>query len=204
MIKKLVAGLVLCGWFLSNNAMADDSAALKQRLSSLHEFSAHFTQKVFDAHGTPLQEGQGDMIIQRPNKFRWETKQPDESLIVSDGKSVWLFDPFVEQVTLMNLSKAVIDTPFLLLSNTDEKIWSNYTIDQNGDAFTVTSKQRNQRIDSLRMVFNKSNQLISMEVNETQGQRSEFTLTSFNTHPTVKASTFTFKTPDGVTVDDQR
>lgn len=204
MIKTLMAGVLACSYLFGSVAMADDSAALKARLSKIHEFSAHFDQKVFDAHGTPLQEGQGDMVIQRPNKFRWDAKQPDESLIVSDGKSVWMYDPFVQQVTLLSLSKAVVDTPFLLLSNTDEKIWSHYEVEQNGDAFTVTSKERNQRIDSLRMVFDGQNHITSMEVNETQGQRSEYTLTSFNTHPSVSASSFTFEVPDGVTVDDQR
>ena len=41
-------------------------------------------------------------------------------------------------------------------------------------------------------------------VNEAQGQRSEFTLSAFNAKPSVKSDTFTFKVPDGVTIDDQR
>ncbi|WP_024871185.1 outer membrane lipoprotein chaperone LolA [Tolumonas lignilytica] len=204
MTKLCTVGIAACIWSLSFQALADDSAALKKKLASLRQFSAHFEQEVVDAQGKPLQKGSGDMTVQRPDRFRWEAKKPDDNLIVSDGKAVWLYDPFVEQVTVMSLSKAVVNTPFLLISSTDDKIWKNYQIDQDGLAFTITSKQKDQRIESLRMVFDNQNHITRMEVNEAQGQRSEFTLSSFNQNPTIKADTFNFKTPEGVTVDDQR
>jgi outer membrane lipoprotein carrier protein len=202
--KWCAAGLTVCVWSLSFNALADDSAILKKKLESLHQFSAHFEQTVTDAQGKPLQNGSGEMVLQRPDHFRWEAKKPDDNLILSDGKAVWLYDPFVEQVTVMSLSKAVVNTPFLLISSTDDKIWKNYLIDQDGSAFTITSKQKNQRIESLRMVFDNQNHITRMEVSEAQGQRSEFTLSAFNANPAIKADTFNFKTPEGVTVDDQR
>ncbi len=202
--KWCAAGLTACIWSLSFNALADDSAALKKKLASIRQFSAHFEQTVTDAQGKPLQNGSGEMVLQRPDHFRWEAKKPDDNLILSDGKAVWLYDPFVEQVTVMSLSKAVVNTPFLLISSTDDKIWKDYLIDQDGSAFTITSKQKDQRIESLRMVFDNQNHITRMEVNEAQGQRSEFTLSAFNANPTLKADTFNFKTPEGVTVDDQR
>ena len=203
-VKWCAAGLTACIWSLSFNALADDSAALKKKLASIRQFSAHFEQTVTDAQGKPLQNGSGEMVLQRPDHFRWEAKKPDDNLILSDGKAVWLYDPFVEQVTVMSLSKAVVNTPFLLISSTDDKIWKNYLIDQDGSAFTITSKQKDQRIESLRMVFDDKNHITRMEVSEAQGQRSEFTLSAFNANPTIKADTFNFKTPEGVTVDDQR
>jgi outer membrane lipoprotein carrier protein len=202
--KWCAASLTACIWSLSFNALADDSAALKKKLASIRQFSAHFEQTVTDAQGKPLQNGSGEMVLQRPDHFRWEAKKPDDNLILSDGKAVWLYDPFVEQVTVMSLSKAVVNTPFLLISSTDDKIWKNYLIDQDGSAFTITSKQKDQRIESLRMVFDEQNHITRMEVSEAQGQRSEFTLSAFNANPTIKADTFNFKTPEGVTVDDQR
>jgi outer membrane lipoprotein carrier protein len=202
--KWCAAGLTACIWSLSFNALADDSAALKKKLASVRQFSAHFEQTVTDAQGKPLQNGSGEMVLQRPDHFRWEAKKPDDNLILSDGKAVWLYDPFVEQVTVMSLSKAVVNTPFLLISSSDDKIWKNYLIDQDGSAFTITSKQKDQRIESLRMVFDNQNHITRMEVSEAQGQRSEFTLSAFNANPTIKADTFNFKTPEGVTVDDQR
>jgi len=143
-------------------------------------------------------------MLSRPDRFRWETKQPDESLILSDGKSVWMYDPFVEQVTVLKLSSAVINTPFLLISSTDDKLWQNYEVLREDNAFTVTSRKKNERIESLRLVFDGKNRISRFEVNEAQGQRSEFQLSQFNLRPALKSDTFVFKVPDGVVVDDQR
>ena len=198
--KSLVVTLLL----LSSSAMADDAADLKAKLASVKLFSAHFEQTVFDIEGKKLQQSSGDMLVSRPDRFRWDTKQPDENLIVSDGSDVWLFDPFVEQVSVMRLSTAVENTPFLLITSSDPKLWSHYEILKEGDSFTVTSRQKNQRIESLRIVFDGKSQITRFEVNEAQGQRSEFQLTQFNQNPAIQADTFSFKVPDGVTIDDQR
>ena len=198
--KSLVVTLLL----LSSSAMADDAADLNAKLASVKLFSAHFEQTVFDIEGKKLQQSSGDMLVSRPDRFRWDTKQPDENLIVSDGSDVWLFDPFVEQVSVMRLSTAVENTPFLLITSSDPKLWSHYEILKEGDSFTVTSRQKNQRIESLRIVFDGKSQISRFEVNEAQGQRSEFQLTQFNQNPAIQADTFSFKVPDGVTIDDQR
>ena len=44
--KWCAAGLTACVWSLSFNALADDSAALKKKLASIRQFSAHFEQEV--------------------------------------------------------------------------------------------------------------------------------------------------------------
>ncbi len=200
MMKWCLGGLLL----VSLGAWADDAAVLKQKLSTLKAFSAQFEQHVYDIEGKQLQQASGVLMLSRPDRFRWETKQPDESLILSDGKSVWMYDPFVEQVTVLKLSSAVINTPFLLISSTDDKLWRNYDVLKEDNAFTVTSRKKNERIESLRLVFDGQNRISRFEVNEAQGQRSEFQLSQFNLRPALKSDTFVFKVPDGVVVDDQR
>lgn len=200
LFKGLAAALLL----VATGAMADDAGQLKSKLAAVKLFGAHFEQTVYDIEGKQLQHSTGEMLVSRPDRFRWETKQPDESLIVSDGKAVWLFDPFVEQVSVMKFSAAVQNTPFLLITSSDEKIWGNYEILREGNSFTITSRKRDQRIESLRIIFDARSQISRFEVNEAQGQRSEFQLSSFNQTPAIKADTFNFKVPNGVTVDDQR
>ncbi len=200
MMKWCLGGLLL----VSMGAWADDAALLKRKLSTLKAFSAQFTQNVYDIEGKKLQQASGLLSLSRPDRFRWETRQPDESLILSDGKSVWMYDPFVEQVTVLKLSDAVINTPFLLISSTDESLWRNYEVLREANTFTVTSRNRNERIESLRLVFDNKNRISRFEVNEAQGQRSEFQLSQFNLRPALKPDTFVFKVPKGVVVDDQR
>lgn len=72
---------------------------LKSRLDKVSSFHASFTQKVTDGSGNAVQDGQGDLWVKRPNLFNWHMTQPDESVLVSDGKTLWFYNPFVEQAT---------------------------------------------------------------------------------------------------------
>lgn len=65
----------------------------------MSSFHASFTQKVTDGSGNAVQDGQGDLWVKRPNLFNWHMTQPDESVLVSDGKTLWFYNPFVEQAT---------------------------------------------------------------------------------------------------------
>lgn len=53
-----------------------------------------------DGSGNAVQDGQGDLWVKRPNLFNWHMTQPDESILVSDGKTLWFYNPFVEQATV--------------------------------------------------------------------------------------------------------
>lgn len=201
---RLIKGLLLTLLVGTSSAMANDASELREKLAAVNLFSAKFEQTVYDIEGKRLQQASGDMVVARPDRFRWETKQPDENLIVSDGKDVWVYDPFVQQVSVARLAKAIDNTPFLLITSSNPQIWNNYDILKDGDSFTVTSKNKNQRIESLRIVFDGQSRINRFEVNEAQGQRSEFQLSNLNLKPTLAADAFKFTVPSGVTVDDQR
>ena len=73
---------------------------LQAKLAQLQPFSADFTQTVTSAEDKVLLTAQGNMQLQRPNQFRWHTVTPDEQLIVSNGETLWFYNPFVEQVSI--------------------------------------------------------------------------------------------------------
>ena len=202
MKKQLLIGSVLL--VASSQVWADAASSLKQKLADVSLFSAKFAQTVYDSKGKELQKAGGDLLVQRPNRFNWHTTSPDESLIVADGQDVWVYDPFVEQVTALKLKDAVLNTPFILIAGNDDKFWKNYDVTQQGDVYTVTSRNKDELIASFRVTFDRANNISRFDVKEAQGQWSEFTLSSFNRKPVLKGNEFVFKTPAGVALDDQR
>lgn len=202
MKKALLMGSVLL--LASSQVWADAASDLKQKLAGVSLFSAKFAQVVYDSKGKELQRAGGDLLVQRPNRFNWHTTTPDESLIVADGKDVWVYDPFVEQVTALKLKDAVLNTPFVLIAGNDNALWKNYDVTQQGDVYTVTSRNQDELIASFRITFDRQNNISRFDVKEAQGQWSEFTLSGFNRKPVLKGNEFVFKTPKGVTLDDQR
>jgi outer membrane lipoprotein carrier protein len=93
MNKKLIKALIaLSGWCVMSAALADGVDDLKQFYQSTQAMRANFKQTVFDQKGRKLQEVNGTMLLQRPNKFRWDYQKPYEQQIISDGRQVFLFD----------------------------------------------------------------------------------------------------------------
>ncbi|PSU36614.1 outer membrane lipoprotein chaperone LolA [Photobacterium phosphoreum] len=205
MMKKLVMSMLIAAPMLvaSSAWAATPQQALSSRLDKVNAFSANFTQKVTSPDGEVLVNGTGDLSIKRPNLFRWKTKTPDESLLVSDGKTVWYYSPFVEQVTAMWLKDATEQTPFVLLTRNSASDWSKYNVAQLVDTFTLTPKDKTSSMDKFVVTVSKAGDVRNFSVVETDGQRSQYVLTDFK-KMTPAASLFTFTVPKGVELDDQR
>lgn len=56
------------------------------------------------------------------------------------GKTLWFFNPFVEQATATRLKDATGNTPFMLIARNRASDWQQYNIKQNGDDFVLTPK----------------------------------------------------------------
>ncbi|BBG61747.1 P20 [Providencia rustigianii] len=183
--------------------LADASQDLQDRLSKVNSFQASFTQKVTSPEGDLIQEGVGDLWIERPNLFNWNMTSPDESVLVSDGKNLWFYNPFVEQVTVTNLSDATQDTPFLLITRNNPQDWKQYSIIQQGNNFDLKPKQTNGTLKSFSITVNPQGTIEKFAAVEQDGQTSAYQLKQ-QKNGAVDPSKFKFTVPKGVTLDDQR
>ncbi len=176
---------------------------LAQRLAINHGFSAQFEQVVKSADGELLSQGTGKVDITRPSLFRWETFAPDDNLIVSDGKTVWYYTPFVEQVSIYNQDQATAQTPFVLLTRNDKKDWQQYNVTQQGDRFTLTPVATDSNQGSFHIAIDNQGNVQGFDVEEQDGQSTQFTFNHIKLE-TPEPALFTFKVPQGVEIDDQR
>lgn len=203
-ISQLVVSGIASLALFSGASWADAATELQVKLQKVAKFSASFSQQVLDVDGTVIQQASGDMTLAQPDQFRWQVKQPDEELVVSNGSTVWIYSPFVEQVTLLDQAEAVAGTPFLLLASTDAKVWQQYDVSQAEGSYLVKPKDQEASIAEFSLNFDDKDQLVGFRIKERQGQSSEFTLSNLNLAPTVTESDFEFVIPAGVEVDDQR
>ncbi|OLQ75294.1 outer membrane lipoprotein carrier protein LolA [Photobacterium proteolyticum] len=203
MKKVLVSLLVAAPVFLSSVAWATPQQELSTRLGKVNAFSAEFKQKVISPEGDLLVEGEGDVAIQRPNLFRWNTVMPDENLLISDGKTLWYYSPFIEQVTAMWLADATEQTPFVLLTRNNTADWAKYNVAQTADTFTLTPKDRTSSMGKFVVTVAKSGEVRSFSVVEQDGQRSNFSFSKFS-GKAQPSGLFKFTPPKGVELDDQR
>ncbi len=179
---------------------------LMEKLATIDFFSAKFKQKIFDQAGNELQQGSGLLSVSKPNLVNWQTLTPDESLIVSDGSNLWFYDPFVEQVSVYRLESAIANTPILLITSNDEKLWQDYNVSQLTEhRYLVSARNENARVKSLELTFNeaaKNVELVGFNILDATGQLSVVSLTNYPQEPS--ENLFTFTVPEGVYIDDQR
>ena len=139
-MKKWLAISCLITGMTSTAVYADAAKDLQGRLNKVNSFHANFSQTVTSADGAAVQEGEGELWLKRPNLFNWKTTSPDESALISDGKTLWFYNPFVEQVTATWLKDATGNTPFILITRNDTSDWDKYDVLQKGDDFELTPK----------------------------------------------------------------
>jgi outer membrane lipoprotein carrier protein len=71
--------------------------ALQQRYESVEDLRADIVQTTRSAAlGTGASEqmtSKGTVVFAKPGKMRWSYQEPEPSLVVSDGKTLWIYDP---------------------------------------------------------------------------------------------------------------
>ncbi|MGK2960157.1 MAG: outer membrane lipoprotein chaperone LolA [Candidatus Malihini olakiniferum] len=194
---------VLIAGMTSSAAYADVASDLQSRLNKVSSFHATFTQKVTSAEGTAVQESQGELWLKRPNLFNWKTTMPDESVLISDGKTLWLYNPFVEQVTAIWVNDAIENTPFVLITRNDASAWEQYNVRQQGDNFELTPKTTKGNLKQIAINVNATGTIKRFAAIEQDGQHSNYTIQN-QQNGAVDSSKFTFMPPKGITLDDQR
>jgi len=201
--------VLIISFLFMNNAVAKRVAQraamqLKEKLTKFDAIKGDFTQKIISPNGTLLKQGKGTLIISRPGKVIWEASAPDNEKIISNGKTVWFYTPFVEQVSIMDYSTAIKGSPFMLLAGANDKIWSKYLVSKENNKFTIKNKEKSASKISYIVTFDKSDHIKEFSRIESSGQRSTYIFNVDADYKKPSDKLFEFKVPKGVEVDDQR
>lgn len=176
---------------------------LQQRLAKVGSYSADFTQRVTTANGKLVQQGSGQLQVKRPNLFRLDTQQPQQTHIIADGKTLWYYDPFVQQVTARQVKDAIDNTPFILLTSNDPKHWAQYNVTRKDDTFILKPKAKDSLIKQFEVRIDSYGLLRNFSTIEQDGQANLYLLGNMN-NITLENKRFQFTLPQGVELDDQR
>ena len=117
-----------------------DNAAGQKRVESflqgLQSLKADFKQTLSDRAGEIVETATGELAIRRPDRFRWDYREPNQQVIVADGSRIWLYDSDLEQVTVRKLDATLSATPAMLLSG-QGNLQDNFTVVQTLQEATI-------------------------------------------------------------------
>lgn len=178
------------------------SQELVQLLSSLQTLQAQFTQTVMDGRGKAIQKTSGQMSMQRPGKFRWQTFSPSRQLLIADGNKIWFYDEGLEQVTVQKQQAVSHNSPAMLLSGSPEQLSQQFIISKQGSTFNLVPKNKEGLFRSVQLTFSNQ-ELANMKLIDNLGQITVVQFSQVKNNPALNASLFTFKVPQGVDVVQQ-
>ena len=88
---------------------------IQEQYQSIQSFSGHFVQTSFRNNTETVRRAEGLVSYKRPGKMRWLYEVPEEQLLVTNGETLWLFDPLLENVTIQKLEKLTDGTALSFL-----------------------------------------------------------------------------------------
>lgn len=196
--------LLVCCSLITPLAHADGLTQLMNFYQNTQAMTANFHQVVSDNQGRKLQEVDGTMLLQRPNRFRWDYQKPFEQEIVSDGEKVYLYDVELAQVTVNEVSKTLSASPAALLSGTDQ-LTQNFdlvALDRPDDLawVSVAPKQNDTGFNQIELAFNQAGDLSKMHLVDSFGQQTAITFSQQKPNVKISPAQFVFEAPAGVDV----
>lgn len=186
------------------DSMQTAGQQLSHLLNSFTTFQATFLQTTIDQQSQILQHSSGTMMMMRPNHFRFETQKPEHQIVVTDGKTMWIYDVDLQQVTKQSIQKGPINPAKLLSGNVSDLVKQFNVSEQmqkeaEATAFILTPKQPNPDFKSIQIIFH-NNQLTRMKIVGSMRQTSIFDFTHIIINAHLSPTLFQLNTPKNVDV----
>lgn len=175
----------------------DATSQLSQLLSGFHTYQATFRQTTFDSEERVIQQSRGRIMIKRPGRFRWETNIPTNQIIITNGKTLWVYNKDLSQASKQPLAKRTNINPASLLSGSIKDLKQNLTITSSPNDGTVVFElvpriKKDLNFKWIRLKFFQK-QLTEMTVLNNLEERSIFQFKKIKINQLLADHLFEFK-----------
>ena len=184
-------------------SIEDGYKKLDAFLQGLTGLEAEFRQTLRDSQGRVVETSAGTLAIRRPNRFRWDYREPHPQVIIADGERLWLYDKDLEQVTVRRLDQTLAGTPAMLLSGQGD-LRTGFEVEhvESKDGLTwiaLTPKRSDTDFRRVRLGL-RGDSLAYMELEDKLGQTTVLEFTHFVRNPKTDTARFAFTPPPGADV----
>jgi outer membrane lipoprotein carrier protein len=213
-----VALVAVCVWFAepaAANGPSDDPCAesLAQRVQAHYEgvrdVVARFVQTsravAFTGLDADAEPSRGEVWLAKPGRMRWSYETPERSLVVSDGATLWIYDPVAKEVQILAVDEGFLSGAAIQFLLGEGRILETYRVDARGCEGTEATLGLVPRAASTYERLELSVDPATGAVRATAvvdlfGNRTEVALENVRTNQGVEAGLFRFEPPEGVRV----
>jgi len=183
---------------------ADAASQLRQFVATVNSATGEFTQRTETAPGrNKAAQQSGEFMFKRPGHFKWHVVKPYEQLIVSDGVTVFQYDPDLSQVTERGVDASIGASPAAILfgsGSLDESFEIGGLPDKDGlQWMRATPRSANAGFNYVDMGF-KDGLPARLDLLDSFGQVTRIELSHMVANPDIPADEFKFVAPAGTDV----
>ncbi len=179
---------------------SDAISMLKSFSQGVKSASGNFTQQA----ASEAETSKGAFAFSRPGKFLWETTSPFRQKIVSDAKTLWIYDADLSQVTVRRLKGAIDAGPAsLLFGGVDPETQFDLKLISESDPLSwvrATPKAKEAAVSLIDIGFNAEGVPQKMRLTDRFGEKTTYTLENIEVPSKAGEAIYSFKVPAGVDV----
>lgn len=210
-MKKIFATILIAA--CAGGAWADGLKSLESFVKTVKSGRADFTQTVTapprDGQPSRAKTSSGTFAFQRPGKFKFDYQKPFAQAIVADGKTLWLYDADLNQVTQRTQAQALGSTPAALIAAAPDlrALQAEFALEAAPERdglqwVKATPKSKDGQLQNVQIGF-QGDALAALEILDSFGQRSVLMFSKVEVNPALPAGAFSFKVPAGADVVKQ-
>ena len=186
------------------------AARVQAHYEDVRDLKADFTQKTRSVAlgGAPAgaeMEASGSVVFAKPGRMRWEYTEPEPSLVVSDGETLWIYDPAAQEVQVLPVGAGLLSAAALQFLLGEGEILESFAVEARGCAEPrvglLLTPREPAGYERLEMrVDAATGQVASTTVIDLFGNRTEVGFTRMRTNAGPADDLFRFEPPEGVRV----
>lgn len=184
-------------------------AEIQRRYENTNDFEAGFLQEYIGKVMKQSHRGEGKVFFKKKGMMRWDYRIPNQK-IISNGKTLWYYQPEEKQVFVSDVSKVIKEkTPLAFLSGEGElsrdfKLFSfNESASQKEDHYVLelVPKEPHAALSKLSLAVDKKTYfVVQADIFDGLGNVTRTRFTDIKTNANLPGFLFDFVIPPGVEV----
>ena len=194
--------IILC---LSISAYAADAQAdakalarkVDERYNAMRTLRMDFTEQLATA-GVQKRES-GVLELKKPGRMRWDYKEPQAKLFVSDGKTAYFYVPGERQARRGPVKKLDdLQSPLRYLLGKSRIADEVEGLKLEGNVLSGTPKHLKDRVAKVELTISTDALIQRIVIEEIDGTRTEFAFTNIQENVMIADQQFKFVPPPGI------
>ncbi len=149
----------------------------------------------------------GTFAVVRPDRMRWDYREPERKLALTDGVWTWLYVPADRQVIRGRLDRLREDSAVSLLLSGSLRLHEAFTVEAagmgpDGIRLALRPRQESEAIARVDLRATAAGEVLEFTVVDPSGNRVTWRFQDLRLDPRVDPGRFRFQVPPGVEIQD--